>query len=130
VLNIAIGFSIILWLAGSLIYILVIFTPLQSLLPIFKGFTPIASLVTSPLGFSILVLIIFLLLRFTQAYKYLKPNDHIQLIFGMSNFVILTDIILFSILLSGGDGNGRGSTKTVFQEGLNTIISAAPSLVL
>lgn len=125
-LNIAIGLSIILWSTGILIFVFIILTPLRSLLPVFKEFTSITNLVTSPIGFSITVLIIFLLLRFTKAYKYLNPSSRIQSIFGISNFVILTDMILLAI----DNGNERGNTKTVFQEVLNTIISTAPILVL
>jgi hypothetical protein len=81
VLNIAIGFSILI------VY-------LMSLL-IFSKFIIIFGFLSSPIVFSIIVISIFLFLKFTSVYEYLNPNLLIQSIFGISNTLIIGSVIFY-----------------------------------
>jgi hypothetical protein len=81
VLNIAIGFSILLVYLISLL--------------IFSKFIVLFEFLSSSIVFSIIVISIFLFLRFTPVYKYLKPNLLIQTIFGISNVLIVGSMVFY-----------------------------------
>jgi hypothetical protein len=81
VLNIAIGFSILLVYLISLL--------------IFSKFIILFEFLSSYIVFSIIVISIFLFLRFTPVYKYLKPNSLIQPIFGISNVLIIGSMVFY-----------------------------------
>jgi hypothetical protein len=81
VVNIAIGFSILLVYFISLL--------------IFPKFIIIFSFLSSPIVFSIIVISIFLFLRLTRVYEYLKPNSPIQSIFAISNILIIGSEVFY-----------------------------------
>jgi hypothetical protein len=96
ILNIAIGFSILLYFAISWIGIL---TGFYHFLP-----PTLVALLSSSATFSVLVTGVFLCLRFTCLYKYLKLTKGIQITFAISNILIIGSIILTDLGLKGADG--------------------------
>jgi hypothetical protein len=85
VLNIAIGFSMLLWCSAQLF----LGSFLKSLL--------LNLILFSPFYFSIFALGIYVWLRFTSAYKYFKPNLVVQITFGIGNILVIGSYALLTI---------------------------------
>jgi hypothetical protein len=105
-LNIAIGFALLLGYLASLV-----------------SHTLVSNLFFFPVNLCLIVIGLFLLLRFTPVYEYLKPSILVQFIFGISNIMIIGSCTIVYLAFQGEGDPGPGAV-------LGAVLFIYPGLIL